>query len=51
MSSLMECMGLEEEDKTLCINKKLKAHLKKKNPSEWFYFIDGFCSIPLHLQM
>jgi hypothetical protein len=51
MSSLMEHMRLEEEDKNYALIKKLKAHLKRKNPSEWFYFIDGFCSIPLHLQM
>ncbi len=37
--------------KNWALMKKLIAHLKRKNQSEWFYFIDGFCSIPLHFQM
>jgi len=43
--------GWKRKIKNWALMKKLTTHLKKKIPSQWFYFIDGFRSIPLHLQM
>jgi hypothetical protein len=47
----LSAWGWNRKIKNWALMIKLIAHLKRKNPSEWFYFIDGFCSIPLHFQM